>query len=263
MFYFDRHLKEGNYIELDIYDSTWLYGATIFTTLRVYNNSLFHPLTNWDSHRHRLKTSIEKFAWKMPDWEQIEAEATILLEHFPVLRITLFPDGKELIIGRQLPANLLEKQAFGVKGFVSIEPELQRSLPLHKTGNYLSPWLALQQAQKQGYDEAILTDLNHNWLETSTGNLWGYKDGIWFTPSLETGILPGIARKTILEKADFPIEINTWSEEFVQQLSSIVYSNSVVAILPFNTITMGENIIKYNVHHPCLEMLRKIITTPN
>jgi 4-amino-4-deoxychorismate lyase len=192
----------------------------------------------------------------MPNWEQIEAEATVLLEHFPVLRITLFPDGKELIIGRQLPLNLAEKQEKGVKGLVSIDPQIKRSLPLHKTGNYLSPWLALQQAQKQGYDEGILTDLDQNWLETSTGNLWGYKDGIWFTSSLDTGILPGIARKTIIENANFPIEINTWSWEFVQQLNSIVYSNSVVEIIPFHTIKVGEIILNYNVNHPCLKLLK-------
>ncbi|BAQ66388.1 aminotransferase class IV [Geminocystis sp. NIES-3709] len=258
MFYHNGQLKEGNYIELDIYDSTWLYGATIFTTLRVYEKSLFHPLTNWNSHCDRLKSSIIEFGWMMPHWEKIEQEATVLLEHFPVLRITLFPDGKELIIGRNLPLNLEEKQKKGVKGLVSIEPQIQRSLPLHKTGNYLSPWLALQQTQKQGYDEAILTDLNHNWLETSTGNLWGYKRGIWFTPALETGILPGIARKMILEKADFPIEINHWSQTFVQELETIVYSNSVMEIIPFNTIKTGEIITTYNVNHPSILLLKKI-----
>lgn len=256
MFYYDGKFEKGNHIELDINDSAWLYGATVFTTLRVYNQSLFHPLTNWYNHCERLKLSIKEFAWVMPNWDRIETEATVLLEHFPVLRITLFPDGKELIMGRQLPLNLAEKQAKGVKGLVSIDPQIKRSLPLHKTGNYLTSWLALQQAQKQGYDEGILTDSDHNWLETSTGNLWGYKEGIWFTPSLDTGILPGIARKTIIENADFPIEINTWSWEFVQQLDSIVYSNSVVEIIPFKTIKIGEMILNYNINYPSLKLLK-------
>ncbi|WP_017295219.1 aminotransferase class IV [Geminocystis herdmanii] len=260
MFYYDGNLEKGNHIQLDINDSAWLYGATVFTTLRVYNQSLFHPLTNWLNHCVRLKLSIKEFAWVMPNWERIETEATVLLEHFPVLRITVFPDGKELIMGRQLPLNLAEKQAKGIKGLVSIDPQIKRSLPLHKTGNYLTSWLALQQAKTQGYDEAILTDSDHNWLETSTGNLWGYKDGIWFTPSLDAGILPGIARKTIIENADFPIEINTWSWEFVQQLDSIVYSNSVVEIIPFHTIKIGEIILNYNVNHHCLEVLKNIFS---
>lgn len=258
MFFYDHNLYQGTTIELDINDATWLYGATVFTTLRIYQNSLFHPLTNWQPHLDRLKLSIETFDWVMPDWEIITEEAITLFKHFPILRITIFPDGKELIIGRNLPLNLLEKQAKGIKGLVCEQPEIQRPLPLHKTGNYLTPWLALQQAQKQGFQEAILTDLNAHWLETSTGNLWGYKQGIWFTPPLEKGILPGIARQMIIDRANFPIEICDWSKEFVEQLETIVYSNSVVEIIPFHTIKIGENIRQYNINHPSIFQLKKI-----
>lgn len=256
MFYYDGELQKNNYIQLDINNSTWLYGATVFTTLRVYQKSLNHPLTNWQSHCDRLKFSIKEFNWIMPDWQKIEEESDYLLNYFPVLRITIFPDGKELIIGRELPINLEIKQKEGVKGLVCLDPNIRRSLALHKTGNYLSPYLALNQAKKQGYDEAILTNLNHNWLETTTGNLWGYKKEIWFTPTLETEILPGIARNMIIKNANFPIEINHWAPEFIEDLEAIAYSNSVIEIIPFKEINIGTKIKEYNSNHQAYLLLK-------
>ncbi|BAQ60655.1 aminodeoxychorismate lyase [Geminocystis sp. NIES-3708] len=257
MFYYHGKLHENNHINLDINDSTWLYGATVFTTLRVYQKSLNHPLTNWHNHYNRINASIKKFDWISPDWQQIEIEISYLLKYFTVLRITIFPDGKELIIGRQLPSNLENKQTKGIEGLVCLNPEIKRSLALDKTGNYLAPYLALQQAKKQGYDEAILTDVNNNWLETNTGNLWGYKQGIWFTPTLETGILPGIARKMIIENAQFPLEINHWTPDFIVDLEAIAYSNCVVEIIPFKNIKIGDTVKKYNINNQGYSLLKK------
>lgn len=256
MFYYHGELIENNHISLDINDSSWLYGATVFTTLRIYQKSLNHPLTNWQNHCHRLKLSVRAFDWTMPDWMKIEKQAHHLLNYFSVLKITLFPDGKELITGRQLPSDLKNKQTKGIGGKVCLNAEIKRSLASHKTGNYLAPYLALQQAKKQGYDEAILTDIHHNWLETTTGNLWGYKQGIWFTPTLETGILPGIARNMIIKNAHFPLEINHWTPEFIENLEAIAYSNSVVEIIPFNVISIGNQIKEYNIKHPAYLSLK-------
>ncbi|MTF40289.1 aminotransferase class IV [Cyanobacterium aponinum] len=258
MFYYEGQFYEGNSISLNINDSTWLYGATVFTTMRVYKQSLNHPLTNWQKHCDRLLKSIEELNWTFPDWQLIKQEVEQLLIYFPVIRITVFPDGRELIIGRQLPTNLFQKQQEGIKGLVCLNPSIQRSIPEHKTGNYLAPWLALQQAQKQGYQEAILTNIEHNWLETSTGNLWGYKQGIWFTPNLAQGILPGIARQTIIDKAQFPIEINQWTPDFINDLEAIAYSNSVIEIIPFNKIINGEKVIDYDHNHPAYKALKGI-----
>ncbi len=258
MFYYDGKFQSTNHIKLDINDSTWLYGANIFTTMRVYNYSLSHYLTNWQKHLARLKNSVQQLDWQSPDWLLIEKETQELLKQFPVIRITLFPDGKELIIGRELPEQLREKQKNGVKGLVCLDPLLQRTLPHHKTGNYLTPWLGLQQAKKIGYQEAILTNSENDWLETSTGNLWGYQQGVWFTPELAMGILPGIARSMILDKANFPCEVNYWKPEFIADLEAIAYSNSVVEIIPFNTIKIGDREKTYNPHHEAYSLLKKI-----
>ncbi len=256
MFFFNGNLISGDTIELPVNSVALLYGATVFTTLRVYNGCLDHPLTHWQQHCDRTSNSIREFGWKMPNWQKIKQEAQELSNYFPVLRITIFPNGQELILGRQLPNHLSIKQLEGVKGKVITNNQLKRSLPLHKTGNYLAPYLALEGVKKENFHEAILTDDQENWLETSTGNLWGYVNHGWFTPSLREGILGGIARKFILENADFPIQENVWHPNFIKTLSAIVYSNSVVEIVPFKLITIGKQIIKFDPTHHAIKQLK-------
>ena len=236
MFWYDGNLIKKDTLELSINDSGLLYGATVFTTLRVYHQSLAHPLTNWQAHCHRLGNSIESFGWQFPNWERLRQGAAILTSDYPVLRIAVFADGREWIIGRLLPEDLKERQEQGIIAWIADEPVWRRSLPSHKTGNYLGAWLALQKAQKLGAKEAILIDDDGNWWETSTGNLWGYKDGYWWTPAVQGNILPGIARSQILrwlKDNNYPVQETVWTPGFVQDLEAIAYSNSVVEVIPF------------------------------
>jgi 4-amino-4-deoxychorismate lyase len=99
-------LIESQTLELEIDDPGLLYGATVFTTLRVYDNSLDSRLTYWRSHCDRLKFSLQTFDWRLPDEERLRQGAQVMMAHFPVLRITIFPDGREWITGRLLPKRL-------------------------------------------------------------------------------------------------------------------------------------------------------------
>lgn len=260
MFYYNGQFYENDTISFNINDSAWLYGANIFTTMRVYNQSLNHPLTNWQKHCDRILNSIVKLEWREPNWQRIEIEVKQLLKEFTIIRITIFPDGRELITGRKLAIDLEQKQQRGVKGIVCLNPLINRSIPHHKTGNYLASWVALQQAQKQDYQEAILINSQQHWLETTTGNLWGYKEGIWFTPDLAEGILPGIARQTIIEKANFPIKINQWNQEFIKDLEAVCYSNSVVEIIPFSSINIDKLITNYTVNNSIYLSIKSIFS---
>lgn len=245
-------------------DPGLLYGATVFTTLRVYHSCLDYPLTNWAAHCDRLKSSLQAFAWQLPDWQSLRCGAESLLKYYPILRITIFPDGRGLIIGRHLPDNLQQLQQFGAIATVS-SPSFNRSLPLEKTGNYLAPWLARKEALKLGANETILTDRARNWLETSTGNLWGFQAGIWFTPPLSAGILPGIVRSQLLDylrDLNFKICENPWDWDFVTSLEAIAYSNSVVELIPFHTIISDRPnaTLNFDSNFASLEILRSFFT---
>ncbi|NET60629.1 MAG: 4-amino-4-deoxychorismate lyase [Symploca sp. SIO2E6] len=259
MFWYNGQLIQGNSLELAINDPGLLYGATVFTTLRVYNQSLAHPLTNWRGHCDRLVSSIQAFGWQLPDQQRLEQGAEALLPSFPVVRITIFPDGREWITGRYLPGDLTQRQQQGIIAWLADTPELLRSLPAHKTGNYLTAWLALQQARQQGASEAILVDATGNWLETSTGNLWGWQDGCWWTPALATGILPGIARSQLiswLQQQGLVVQEAAWNQERLLGFKAIAYTNSVVEVIPIHTVLTPQQTLTYESSHPSLEQLR-------
>jgi 4-amino-4-deoxychorismate lyase len=238
MFWFAGKLVRDNKIELDCDDGGLLYGATVFTTVRIYRQSLKHPLTNWCKHYDRLSQTIKKYEWQQPDRERIELGLKQLIVHFPVLRVAIFADGRELITGRDLPVDLLAQQREGITAWIAEDRIYRRSLAEYKTGNYLGAILALQQAKKQGARESILIDDRRNWLETSTGNLWGWRDNCWWTP--HTGnILSGIARSHLLEylkRQNIPVKENNWTPDFVIGLEAIAYSNCVVEIMPIQIV---------------------------
>ncbi len=257
MFWYNGSLVASNTLEVAIDDPGLLYGATVFTTMRVYQHSLDSRLTNWGRHCDRLVASLQAFDWQQPDWTRVKQGATSMLQHYPILRITLFPDGREWITGRDLPANLTNDKKYG-RGAYTVE--LARSLAPHKTGNYLSGWLAQNLAKKHSAQEAILVEsINGEWLETSTGNLWGWKDGCWWTPPLSAGILPGIVRIELIEwlqEQNLEVKQVPWQQELVTGFEAICYSNSVVQVMPICAIASKSTQKHYEAQHPALKLLQ-------
>ena len=74
---------------------------------------------------------------------------------------------------------------------------------LHKakaTGNYLYSMLALKDALNNGYDEALILDINNNVNEGSGENFFMIAENTLFTPKDET-VLNGITRQTVMKIA--------------------------------------------------------------
>ncbi len=273
-FWYDGQAHNGRQISLDITDPGLLYGATVFSTLRVYQADLDHAHTGWSEHCDRLRQSIHTFGWTAPDWQRLHHGATWLAAEYPVLRLTLFADGREWITGRSLPPDLLERQTQGITAWMATGLG-QRSLPHHKTGNYLTPWLGLQQLAQVGSpaahaQEAILTNAAGHWLETLTGNLWGWADDRWYTPSLAVGILPGIQRDRLIRKLQChnrTVVETTWDEALTARLESLAYTNCVVEVIPIRAILTGtvgaigpDPQHTYDPNHQALAELRQMLS---
>ncbi|MBX9609805.1 MAG: branched-chain amino acid transaminase [Gammaproteobacteria bacterium] len=67
-------------------------------------------------------------------------------------------------------------------------------------GNYINSILALQEAARDGYDEALLLDADGMVAEGSGENIFIVRRGKLYTPSL-TSVLEGITRDTVLQLA--------------------------------------------------------------
>jgi branched-subunit amino acid aminotransferase/4-amino-4-deoxychorismate lyase len=259
-FWYDGAWRSGHQITLDITEPGLLYGATVFSTLRIYEN-LADSRTAWGLHRSRLTQSLAEFGWTMPDWERVETGIGQIAD--PVVRVTIFPDGREWIVGRSLPEDLVQWQTEGITAWVMDQSVGTRSHPHHKTGNYLTPWFGLYAARSRGAQETILTDAQGNWLETCTGSLWGWADGVWHTPSLAAGILPGIARDRLIsglrcqnrEVIELP-----WTPALIDDLRLLAYSNCVVEIIPIVQVRSAAKTREYPINPDILAELHSSLT---
>lgn len=75
--------------------------------------------------------------------------------------------------------------------------------PLAKMGgNYLNSILATQECKRNGYDEAILLDLNGNISEAPGENIFVVKNDVLITPTLESSALEGITRESVMSLAE-------------------------------------------------------------
>ncbi len=68
-------------------------------------------------------------------------------------------------------------------------------------GNYMNSMMALQEALRDGYDEALLLDSSGYVMEGSGENIFIVRDGVLYTPDL-TSALDGITRRTVLDLCD-------------------------------------------------------------
>lgn len=68
-------------------------------------------------------------------------------------------------------------------------------------GNYMNSMMALQEALRDGYDEALMLDAGGYVMEGSGENVFIVRDGVVYTPDL-TSSLDGITRRTVMTLCD-------------------------------------------------------------
>lgn len=264
-FWYDGQLISGTHVTLAIDEPGLLYGATVFSTLRVYQQSLTHPLTAWSAHCRRLQDSLSYLGWPEPNWQKLQTGADSLKAHFPILRLAILPDGREWILGRPLPPTLEQWHTQGIKAWVAQGEQYQRWCPSHKTGNYLGAWLAQQEAQHHGTEVAILKDIQGDWLETSTGNLWAWGQNRWWTPPCDDRILSGIVRSQLadwLRSQGIALNEQPWSLATRSQFEVLACCNSVVQVVAITQVSQGKTRNHYPSHHPMLEHLQSYFQMP-
>ena len=69
------------------------------------------------------------------------------------------------------------------------------------SGNYINSIMANQEATMNGYDEALLLDVNGYVAEGAGENLFIVKDGVLIEPEVTSGLM-GITRKTVIQLAE-------------------------------------------------------------
>ncbi len=196
-------------------DEALLRGRAAFETVRVYGGRAF----GLDEHLARLAESAARLglpALETPDFRELADEAIAgagLAD--AVLRLFHTP-GREgrgrataLALVATLPPGLAELRGRGLR-LVSlqtgIDPSARASAPWLlggvKSTSYAVNMAAAAEAARRGADDAVLLATGDTVLEGPTANVWWRRERTLYTPGLETGILAGVTRALLLERAE-------------------------------------------------------------
>lgn len=102
-------------------------------------------------------------------------------------------------------------------------------------GQYITSILAKREAIKDGYDEAIMLDMNGYVAECSGENIFTVKDGIIRTPPTTSPILPGITRNTVIQLAkemNLDIREEKFTRDFVYLCDEVFLTGTAAEVTP-------------------------------
>jgi branched-chain amino acid aminotransferase len=214
--YLNGDLIPGSQAILSPFNFGFLYGYGLFETMRSYNGSIFRL----DRHLARLHNSAQILGMgdklKAYDLEKAcsgvlqannltdarirltvtRGEGDIIPNPDTASRITVFIAARKL----SPPSPEIYKQ--GYSAIISAYRRNSRS-PLSniKSTSYLENFLARQEATAAGVDEVLLLNETDFLAEGSRTNIFLLSGETLLTPSIESGVLPGITREVVLELA--------------------------------------------------------------
>lgn len=187
-----------------------LHGASSFTTMLAHNGVVFRL----GRHLKRLLETVKLLGLQV-DAELATAESLTkatdeLLRANELsaarVRITLTPGSQRenqattLITAEPLPDYPPEWYENGVMVVVSSHRQSGGDVTFgHKTGCYLPRVLARQEAAAKGGEEALWFTADKRLAEACFNNVFLVLGGEVFTPPLETPVLAGVVRETVLE----------------------------------------------------------------
>ncbi len=250
--YLNGSLTPRSQASISPLDYGFLYGFGLFETMRAYGGQVFRL----DSHLRRLARSAEILGLPIGALDLKGAvmdtiQANELSE--ARIRITIsigeggmVPDPSTchkptvlILAGHYQP---YPEQVYQ-KGFRAVVSSIRRNsqspLSRLKSTNYLESILARQEARAAGVDEALCLNEKGLLAEASMSNIFLVTDGSIRTPGLESGILPGITRQTILELA-LPLGINTLEHDIrldeLFQAQEAFLTNSLIEVMPLTEV---------------------------
>ncbi len=205
--YLNGEILPESRASLSVFDTGFLHGASVFTTLRSHNGKAFRL----DRHIARLLGMAEKIGIRHEATaDGLTAAVAEILKANEIaegrIRITISPGpvglGEPTVV---VTASALEaypkwwyEQGIGVivSGVRQFTADPMGGL---KTGCYLPRVLARQAAATAGAEEALwFTEAGHL-AEACFCNVFIVRSGELSTPPLDTPVLPGIIRQAVIE----------------------------------------------------------------
>jgi branched-chain amino acid aminotransferase len=252
----NRQEVDPSVASVSILDHGFLFGDSIYEVIRTVKGK---PLA-WQEHLARLKNSARRLSLELP-WtdEDLSKELDSIVrsaewsgETYVRLIITrgvgeidLMPTTCKsptlILIAKPIPVPPPDFYEKGVKLCVTNVRRNSRQAmdPGIKSGNYLNNVLAMIEARSKGADDAIMLNEHGNLTECTTSNVFLVKDGVVFTPGLDSGILPGITRGaliSVLRKAGISVEEKDLTISDLASADEIFMTGSIKGVMPVGEI---------------------------
>lgn len=253
------HYYKNRYHEGDVFLSpaspAFRFGTGFFETI-LYNGK---KVCHFDRHSARIHSSLDHFC--IP-YEPVPFEEIIplLLEKNNLTgrsaRINIFYPVAGSITTPVVTAAPYERITDRVYRLAYSPDHHISSLNAHKTMAYMFFNLAHARAIAEGFDDALLTDLNGHVLETTTAALLFKKDGKFLEPNTPHK-LPSIALE--LARSHIEVESQHIGFEMLSGMEHVYALNSLVGMRP--VVGIGGEAEFEPDEKPCREITRLITST--
>ncbi|MGY3778904.1 branched-chain-amino-acid transaminase [Isobaculum melis] len=251
LIYVNGAFVEKEQAKVSVYDHGFLYGDGVFEGIRAYDGNVF----KLKEHIDRLFESADSLLLEMPFSK--EALSALVIE--TLVKNHMLSAYIRVIISRGVGS--LSVSPFGIpepgvviiceplqyyseedyeKGAKIVTAGTRRNnpdalSPQVKSLNYLNNILAIMEAKQAGATEALMLNSQGFVVECSADNIFIVKDGVIKTPTVNSGALNGITRRSIIEVAKelgYPVieeiltrhEVYTADEVFITGTAAEVLS---------------------------------------
>jgi len=253
--YLNGRLIPRSKAKLSPFDHGFLYGYGLFETMRAYQGHIFRL----DRHLARLRRSAQSLGLTHSILHVVEGKQSLETACMATLEVNKLKDARlrltvsagegdmtpdpstcpsptVLITAQHLVPLPPEKYETGFKAAIAfLRRNSQSPLSRLKSTCYMENILALMAARAAGCDEAILLNEQGYLAEGSTTNIFLASNGELITPSLESGVLPGITREAVLEIARAAniktMERQVELKELIEAEEAFV-TNSILELMP-------------------------------
>lgn len=200
-----------------------------------------------DRHLARFQSSCERLGWQFefPDINETMVE---------LIRLNELTEGRSRIrLAITAGSGLLRILTLGSDHLAWMAAARMEDVPESTTAN-LSPWtrnehsavvglkcasyaenlVALQHADRLGFQETVFLNNAGNVCEAATANVFLVKNGTLVTPTLESGCLPGITRSVVIELSEnlgIPCDERQLSEAELRAADELFLTSSVRGVM--------------------------------
>jgi branched-chain amino acid aminotransferase len=249
IFYSDGAFVKAADLKLDFFSPTVHYGYGVFEGIRSYENeagdtSVFKATEHYERLQYSAQALSIPFDYTVE--ELIDATYQVLernnLKDAYIRPLVYLPANMSFNLNTEshLVIAAWEMQPFlGDKLIRLMTSSFQRPNPkgfkigAKACGHYVNSIMASYEAKANGYDEALLLDMNGNAAEGPGANLFIEVDGVLFTPP--TGnVLPGITRATILglcETLGIPVAERHFTTDVMKKADSAFYCGTAAEVV--------------------------------